>query len=75
MEESVRIKESGISERRVGVDYETGEIVVFDKTIGNIFHGHVVPWKDLRQEAKNALIKNGLTTPKGKILENKKGRL
>ncbi len=72
LDESVRIKELGVSERRVGIDYETGEIVVFDKTINNIFHGHVVSWKDLRQEAKNALIKNGLTTPKGKIIENKK---
>jgi hypothetical protein len=61
------------SRKRVGVDPENGEIVVFqpesDKGIyRNRYHGYEVEWSDLRQDEKNALIKNGLTDRKGNIL-------
>src|SRR5262249_464701 len=67
LDASVEIKDS--SPRRVGIDYQTGEVVVFDETHpgSGIFHGHVRSWNELTQEMKNALVKSGFTTAKGKI--------
>ncbi|MFI8465060.1 hypothetical protein ACIGBJ_14935 [Stutzerimonas stutzeri] len=56
------------SPRRIGVDPQTKEIVVFDRTGGDIYHGHVRPWGKLHQDMKNALIKSGKTDAKGNIL-------
>jgi len=56
------------SPRRIGVDPQTKEIVVFDRTGGDIYHGHVRPWEKLHQDMKNALIKSGKTDAKGNIL-------
>lgn len=56
------------STRRIGVDYKTNEIVIFDNTINNTYHGHVRSWQELTQEMKNTLIKNGVTDNKGKII-------
>ncbi|WP_410679360.1 VENN motif pre-toxin domain-containing protein [Avibacterium paragallinarum] len=65
LNESIQVKSS--SPRRIGVDKTTGEYVVFDKTEGNIYHGHVRKWDELTIEMKNALQKANLVTNKGKI--------
>jgi len=67
LDASVQVKDT--SPRRVGIDYQTGEIVVFDETHpgAGIFHGHVRSWNQLSQEMKTALYESGLTTKKGKI--------
>lgn len=58
------------SPRRVGVDEDNGEIVIFDETHPGeaTFHGHVRTWGELSQAQKNALVKAGLTNRRGKIL-------
>ena len=53
--------------RRVGIDYDTGQFVVFDETRKGVFHGHIRSWDELRQEMKNALVKSGQVTRRGKI--------
>lgn len=65
LNESIKIKDT--SDRRIAVDKTTGEFVVFDKTINNIYHGHARTWSSLTQEMKNVLIKHGLVDKKGKI--------
>jgi len=50
------------------VDPDANELVVFDRTGGEVYHGHVRPWNKLHQDMKNALIKAGKTNRKGKIL-------
>jgi hypothetical protein len=66
LDSSIQVKST--SPRRVGIDPETNEIVVFDQTIGNTFHGHVRSWEMLHQDMKNALVKGGLVDKNGKIL-------
>lgn len=66
LDNSVQVKPT--SPRRIGVDPQTKEIVVFDRTGGDIYHGHVRPWGKLHQDMKNALIKSGKTDAKGNIL-------
>lgn len=58
------------SARRIGVDVQNREIVVFDETYPGqcIFHGHVRTWDELTPEMKSALHKAGLTDLKGNIL-------
>ncbi len=51
--------------RRIGVS--DGQIVVLDQTSSGIYHGHVRNWGDLTQQMKNALMKAGMVTRKGKI--------
>jgi hypothetical protein len=65
LDNSVRVKST--SPRRVGVDRENGEIVVFDQTSEGIFHGHVRSFKDLTSQQKNALRNAGLVDKKGKF--------
>ena len=65
LDNSVQVKAT--SPRRVGVDYETGEFVVFDRTLGNTYHGHVRTWDQLEQGMKNALKKSGMTDARGRI--------
>jgi hypothetical protein len=62
------IQVTGSSPRRVGVDPETGEFVVFSRTSEGVFHGHVRPWAELRPEMQNALVDAGMVTRRGKIL-------
>ena len=62
---SVQVKDT--SPRRVGVDYEAGEFVVFDEHGPGKFHGHVRTWDELENVQQNALIKAGLTDRRGKI--------
>jgi RHS repeat-associated protein len=66
LDASVLVKDT--SPRRVGIDYDAGEFVVFDKTIGNKYHGHVRSWKDLHPDMQKALIKSKMVDNKGKIL-------
>ncbi len=60
--------------RRVAVDSQTGEFVVFNNTNDGTWHGHVRTWdssdekRGLDQKMKNALIKAGKVTKKGKII-------
>ncbi len=70
LDHSVQVK--GTSPRRVGVDADSGEIVVLDQTHPgqDIYHGHVRSWKDLTDQMRNALIRNKLTDRRGKVLGN-----
>jgi hypothetical protein len=67
LDTSVRISEN--TTRRVGIDYASGEFVVFDETRAGIFHGHVRTWEQLTQAMQNALREAGLATARGKIIE------
>lgn len=70
LENSVQVKPT--SPRRIGVDPETNELVVFDRTGGEVYHGHVRPWDKLHQDMKNALIKAKKVDSKGRILGDTK---
>jgi filamentous hemagglutinin len=66
LQNSVRISEN--STRRISVDSINNEFVVFDETQPGLWHGHTRTWTELNQQMKNALIKAGRVTIKGKIL-------
>jgi len=70
LENSVQVKPT--SPRRIGVDPDTNEFVVFDQTGGDIYHGHVRQWDKLHQDMKNALLKAKKVNNKGNILGVKK---
>ena len=65
LDNSIQIKET--SPRRIGIS--ENEIVVLDKTLEGIYHGHVRSWSELLEPMKNALIKAGLVNQAGKILK------
>ena len=54
------------SPRRVGYDPKTGEFVVFDKTHGNTYHGHVRRWNRLTDQMKRALVSSGVVDQNGR---------
>ena len=54
--------------RRVGIDYDAGEFVVFDEHVAGTFHGHVPSWGDLSQRMQSALQKAGMADRRGRIL-------
>lgn len=66
LDNSVQVRAT--SPRRVGVDYATGEFVVFDQTVPGEFHGHVRTWRELSPQMKNALVGSGMATRSGKII-------
>jgi hypothetical protein len=68
LDASVQIKDT--SPRRVGVDYETGEFVVFDEHTAGNYHGHVRKWDELEQGHQNALVGSGMANRKGDILRD-----
>ncbi|EXF93630.1 toxin [Pseudomonas fluorescens HK44] len=70
LDNSVQVKPT--SPRRIGVDPGTKEFVVFDRTGGDVYHGHVRSWDKLHQDMKNALIKAGTVDNKGNIQGVKK---
>lgn len=70
LENSVQVKPT--SPRRIGVDPDTNEFVVFDRTGGDVYHGHVRPWDKLHQDMKNALIKAKKADNKGNTLGKNK---
>jgi hypothetical protein len=55
--------------RRIGIDKENDEFVVFDETLPGKgeFHGHVRTWEGLNQQMQNALYQSGLVNRKGKM--------
>jgi hypothetical protein len=62
---------------RVGIDYDEGEIVVFrrhdegefrGRPNDEVYHGYVVPWPELTQQMRNALMRAGMANRKGRIL-------
>lgn len=63
---SIQVKST--STRRVGIDYETGDFVIFDNTINNVYHGHVRARSELRPEMQNALQMAGMVDRRGNIL-------
>jgi hypothetical protein len=69
LDNSVQVKDT--STRRVGVDKDNDEIVVFDETHPGkgIFHGHVRPWDKLTSQMQDALKKAGLVDKRGRILK------
>lgn len=60
----------GNSKARIGYDSETGEIVVFQETSENVYHGYVPEngWKDLTQGQRNALVEAGIFKNTGKLV-------
>lgn len=59
---------SSTSPRRVGIDPDTGQIVVLPQTSGDVYHGYVVSWNQLTPQMQNALYNNGLITKQGNII-------
>ncbi|WP_026097930.1 hypothetical protein [Baaleninema simplex] len=57
----------GNTTRRVSIDKEAGEFVVFDEHTPGKFHGHTREWSELSQTMKNVLIKAGLVSRKDKV--------
>lgn len=66
LDNSLQVK--GTSTRRVGVDKQNGEMVVFDQTSNGIFHGHVRSFKELTSQQQNTLRSAGMIDRKGNIL-------
>jgi len=66
LDNSVRVKAT--SPRRVGIDYQKEEFVVFDRTMDDIYHGHVRAWKDLHPDMQRTLIKSGMADRRGNII-------
>lgn len=64
---SVQVKST--SPRRVGIDHETGEFVVFDKTRDNVYHGHVRSWDELHPDMQRALQEAGMVNRRGKKIQ------
>ena len=69
LDHSIQIKDT--SPRRVGVDYEAGDIVVFDQTEVGTFHGHVRTWDKLHIDMQNALRRAGMVDRRGNISNGK----
>jgi hypothetical protein len=63
---AIPVKET--SPRRVGIDYEVSEFVIFDSHAPGRFHGHVRLWDELEQVQQNALVRWGFTDRRGRIL-------
>lgn len=60
------------SNRRIGVDRENLEIVIFHAHFVRDdefeWHGFVVEWEDLKQAQRNALLRANLVNRRGEIL-------
>jgi len=54
--------------RRIAVDAANKQFVVLDRTSEGLWHGHVRTWDNLTQGMRNALIRNGVTTSRGKVI-------
>lgn len=63
---SIQVKSTSL--RRIGIDYETKEFVVFDNTQDMTYHGHVRAWDDLHPDMQRALQQAGMVDRRGKIL-------
>lgn len=67
LDDSIQIKAT--SKRRVGIDYRTEELNVFSETESGKWHGFSMRWEELSAEAKNALIRAGKVTRRGRIIK------
>ncbi|MDA8521012.1 Ig-like domain repeat protein [Acidovorax sp. NCPPB 4044] len=65
---SVQVKDT--SPRRIGIDYQTGDFVVFDRTLNDIYHGHVRQWSDLHPDMQKVLRKMNMVDSRGNILKD-----
>lgn len=65
LENSVKVKHA--SPRRVGINYDTDEFMVFDLTRGNIYHGHIRSWAQLHPSMRYALEIAGMVDHRGNI--------
>lgn len=65
LDASVQIKAT--SPRRIAVDTDAQQFVVFDQTVAGEFHGHVRTWDQLSHEMQSVLRKQGVVNKKGKI--------
>ena len=62
----------GVSEnapRRIAADAVSGQFVILDRTGKGLWHGHVRIWDNLTQGMRNALIRNGITNQRGKVIQ------
>ncbi|MGB1271774.1 MAG: hypothetical protein ACPG5T_06860, partial [Endozoicomonas sp.] len=65
LDNSIQVSQN--SPRRVGIDYQAKEFVIFDETSSGVFHGHVRTWEELRQQDQAVLRKHFGVSKKGKI--------
>ncbi len=63
LDNSIQIKPT--SPRRIGTS--NGQIVVLDKTMPGLYHGHVRAWGELTNSMRSVLIKGGLVSRKGLV--------
>jgi hypothetical protein len=54
--------------RRIGIDTTSDEIVVIDDTNDGMYHGHVRTWNQLTQEMKTVLLQDGFISKTGRII-------
>ena len=69
LDASVQVKDT--SPRRIGIDYQTGDFVVFDRTLNDIYHGHVRSWTDLHPDMQRALRQANMVDGRGNILKDR----
>jgi len=65
LEDSIELP--GNTSRRIAIDKQAEEFVVFDEHMPNKFHGHTRTWKELDQTMQATLRKEGMVSKKGKI--------
>ena len=65
MDQAVQVKPGS----SVAVDRSTGKFVVYRTDANGQTHGYQTTWKGLRNEQRAALIKAGLATKRGKIIQ------
>ncbi|WP_162799153.1 hypothetical protein [Nocardioides sp. 616] len=56
------------SPRRIGVDPDANEFVIFDQTVEGVFHGHARSWSELTGGMQSVLRKAGMVDRRGNIL-------
>jgi uncharacterized protein RhaS with RHS repeats len=67
LENSIEISET--TTRRIVVDKDTNEFVVFDEHRPGVFHGHSRSWGELDQTMQSAFHKNDLANKKGELIK------
>jgi len=65
LDNSLQVTEN--SARRVGIDPDTREFVIFDQTSNGTFHGHVRTWSELRPVDRTFLRREFDVSKKGKV--------
>ncbi|MDE2140809.1 MAG: hypothetical protein KGJ84_00180 [Elusimicrobia bacterium] len=67
LDKAINVKPT--STQKVGIDYANDEYVVFREHLPGRYHGYVSTWEELAVEARNALIKAGRATARGRIIK------